>query len=47
VLDATGYWIGVWNPISTSSTTEYLGSNQYMDGRLVPRYASEDPYAHW
>jgi hypothetical protein len=48
VLDATGYWIGVYNPISnTASTTEYLGSNQYMDGRLVPRYASEDPYAHW
>jgi hypothetical protein len=46
-LDATGYWIGVWNPTSVNSTTVYLGENQFIDGTILPRYASEDPYAHW
>jgi hypothetical protein len=46
-LDATGYWIGVWNPSTANATTFYYGDLQYVDGRVLPKSASEDPYAHW
>jgi hypothetical protein len=37
----------VYNQLSQTSTTVYLGENQFMDGTILPRYASEAPYAHW
>jgi hypothetical protein len=46
-LDATGYWIGVWNPGSANASTFYYGELQFVDGRILPKTASEDPYAHW
>jgi hypothetical protein len=46
-LDATNYWIGVWNPSTGNSSTFYFGDLQFMDGRILPKSASRDPYAHW